>query len=209
MKILTVIHGYPPYYSAGSEVYSQVLAHGLANNHEIQIFTRHENSFLPDFYYSAVLDYLDPRVLLNLINIPLTKYRYKFINKEVDEKFRNVLEEFKPDLVHFGHLNHLSLSLPSITSELKIPSVFTLHDFWLICPRGRFIQRNSKQILELCDGQEDKKCAKQCYSGYFTGDKDLLESDLSYWESWIASRMKYTRQTINHIDHLLRHQSFC
>ena len=208
MKILKVIHGYPPYYSAGSEVYSQVLAHGLADNHEIQIFTRHENSFLPDFYYSTVLDYLDPRVLLHLINIPLTKYRYKFINKEVDERFRNVLEEFKPDLVHFGHLNHLSLSLPSITSELKIPSVFTLHDFWLICPRGRFIQRNSKQILELCDGQEDKKCSKQCYSGYFTGDKDLLESDLSYWESWIASRMKYTRQTINHIDHFIAPSKF-
>jgi len=208
MKILKVIHGYPPYYSAGSEVYSQVLAHGLADNHEIQIFTRHENSFLPDFYYSTVLDYLDPRVLLHLINIPLTKYRYKFINKEVDERFRNVLEEFKPDLVHFGHLNHLSLSLPSITSELKIPSVFTLHDFWLICPRGRFIQRNSKQILELCDGQEDKKCAKQCYSGYFTGDKDLLESDLSYWESWIASRMKYTRQIVNYIDHFIAPSKF-
>ncbi len=208
MKILKVIHGYPPYYSAGSEVYSQVLAHGLADNHEIQIFTRHENSFLPDFYYSTVLDYLDPRVLLHLINIPLTKYRYKFINKEVDERFRNVLEEFKPDLVHFGHLNHLSLSLPSITFELKIPSVFTLHDFWLICPRGRFIQRNSKQILELCDGQEDKKCSKQCYSGYFTGDKDLLESDLSYWESWIASRMKYTRQIVNYIDHFIAPSKF-
>jgi hypothetical protein len=119
MKILKVIHGYPPYYSAGSEVYSQVLAHGLADSHEIQIFTRHENSFLPDFYYSRVLDYLDPRVLLHLINIPLTKYRYKFINKEVDERFRNVLEEFKPDLVHFGHLNHLSLSLPSSNPALS------------------------------------------------------------------------------------------
>lgn len=39
MKILKVIHGYPPYYSAGSEVYSQTLAHELANNNEVQIFT--------------------------------------------------------------------------------------------------------------------------------------------------------------------------
>ena len=80
MKILKVIHGYPPYYSAGSEVYSQILAHELADNHEVQVFARDENSFLPDFHYSTVLDNSDPRILLHLINIPTTKYRYKFIN---------------------------------------------------------------------------------------------------------------------------------
>ncbi|AVP87926.1 Glycosyl transferase, group 1 / radical SAM family protein [Candidatus Phycorickettsia trachydisci] len=208
MKILKVIHGYPPYYSAGSEVYSQLLAHGLADNHEVQVFARHENSFLPDFNYSKVLDYLDPRILLHLINIPLTKYRYKFLNKEVNERFKKIIEEFKPDLVHFGHLNHLSLNLPSITSSLNIPSVYTLHDFWLICARGRFIQRNSKQILALCDGQENKKCAQQCYSGYFTGDNDLAESDLTYWENWIAGRMKYTKQVVNNIDHFIAPSDF-
>lgn len=208
MKILKVIHGYPPYYSAGSEVYSQLLAHGLADNHEIQVFARYENSFLPDFHYSQVLDYLDPRILLHLINIPLTKYRYKFLNKEVDERFKKILEEFKPDVVHFGHLNHLSLSLPSITSELNIPSIYTLHDFWLICPRGRFIQRNSKQILASCDGQENKKCAQQCYSGYFTGDSDLSELDLTYWENWIENRMKHTKQVVNHIDHFIAPSNF-
>ncbi len=74
MKILKVIHGYPPYYSAGSEVYSQTLAHELANNNEVQVFTRYENSFLPDFYYTTVLDSSDSRILLHLINIPTAKY---------------------------------------------------------------------------------------------------------------------------------------
>lgn len=208
MKILKVIHGYPPYYSAGSEVYSQILARGLADGHEVQVFARRENSFLPDFHYSTVLDYLDPRILLHLVNIPLTKYRYKFINKQVDERFRKILEEFKPDIVHFGHLNHLSLSLPSIVSQLTIPSVFTLHDFWLICPRGRFIQRNSKEILSLCDGQENRKCAEQCYSGYFTGDNGLSESDLSYWKNWIANRMKHTKAVITNIDHFIAPSKF-
>lgn len=208
MKILKVIHGYPPYYNAGSEIYSQMLAHGLSKNHEVQVFARHENNFLPDFHYSTVLDELDPRVLLHLINIPLTKYRYKFINQEVDDRFRQIIEEFKPDIVHFGHLNHLSLSLPSITSKLNIPSIFTLHDFWLMCPRGRFVQRNSKQILESCSGQENKKCANQCYSGYFTGDSDLLVDDLSYWENWIANRMKHTKEVINYIDHFIAPSNF-
>ena len=119
MKILKVIHGYPPYYSAGSEVYSQILAHELADNHEVQVFTRHENSFLPDFLYSTVLDYGDPRILLHLINIPTTKYSHKFINEEVNIRFSKIIEDFNPDLIHFGHLNHLSISLPEIASKLS------------------------------------------------------------------------------------------
>jgi hypothetical protein len=40
MKILKVIHGYPMRYNAGSEVYSQTLCHGLAERHEVHVFTR-------------------------------------------------------------------------------------------------------------------------------------------------------------------------
>jgi len=185
-----------------------MLSHELVDSHEVQVFARHENSFLPDFHYSTALDSLDPRILLHLINVPLTKYRYKFINKQIDDKFTEILKEFRPDIVHFGHLNHLSLSLPSITNKLNIPSVFTLHDFWLICPRGRFIQRNSNKILELCDKQENKKCALQCYSGYFTGDKDFSDLDLSYWEKWVDTRMKHTKKIVDYVDHFIAPSNF-
>lgn len=208
MKILKVIHGYPPYYSAGSEVYSQILAHELAGNHEVQIFARHENSFSPDFHYSTALDNNDPRILLHLINIPTTKYRYKFINEEVNVRFEKIINEFKPDLIHFGHLNHLSISLPEIASKRSIPVVFTLHDFWLMCSRGRFIQRNSKELLKLCDGQEDKKCATECYSGYFTGDLEFLNSDITYWKQWISTRMEQTKKIVNYVDHFIAPSKF-
>jgi nucleoside-diphosphate-sugar epimerase len=36
MKVLQVIHGYPMRYNAGSEVYTQTLAQGLAHHHEVQ-----------------------------------------------------------------------------------------------------------------------------------------------------------------------------
>jgi hypothetical protein len=47
MKILKVIHGYPMRYNAGSEVYSQTLCHGLAERHEVHVFTREEDAFAP------------------------------------------------------------------------------------------------------------------------------------------------------------------
>ena len=208
MKILKVIHGYPPYYSAGSEVYSQILAHELADNHEVQVFARDENSFLPDFHYCTVLDNSDPRILLHLINIPTTKYRYKFINEEVNIRFETIIDHFKPDLIHFGHLNHLSISLPEIASKQCIPVVFTLHDFWLMCPRGRFIQRNSKELLKLCDGQEDKKCTTECYRGYFTGDMEFLNSEITYWNHWVATRMNHTKKIVDYVDHFIAPSKF-
>ncbi|AWW50835.1 glycosyltransferase [Wolbachia endosymbiont of Folsomia candida] len=205
MKILKVIHGYPPYYSAGSEVYSQTLAHELANNNEVQVFTRQENVFLPDFHYSTVLDYNHNGILLHIINI---KYRNRFISEEVDTVFKNIIDDFQPDLIHFGHLNHLSLTLPEVAFKENIPTVFTLHDFWLMCPRGRFIQRNSEDLLQLCDGQEDQKCATQCYKGYFTGDKECINSDLNYWTQWISTRMKHSREVIDYIDHFIAPSKF-
>ncbi|MFW0020112.1 glycosyltransferase [Rickettsia conorii] len=208
MKILTVIHGYPPYYRAGSEVYSQTLARKLSDNHEIQVFARHENSFLPSFHYSTVLDYGDPRILLHLINIPITKYHYKFINEEVNIRFEKIIDDFKPDLIHFGHLNHLSISLPAIATKRGIPTVYTLHDFWLMCPRGRFVQRNSEELLKLCDGQEDKKCATECYKGYFTGDEGLLNAEIAYWQQWVSTRMKQTKKIVEYVDHFIAPSKF-
>ena len=50
MKILKVIHGYPPEYNAGSEIYSQTLCESMADSgHEVLVFTRHENIFQPDY----------------------------------------------------------------------------------------------------------------------------------------------------------------
>ena len=49
LKILQVIHGYPMRYNAGSEVYTQGLAQALAERHEVHVFTRQENAFLPEY----------------------------------------------------------------------------------------------------------------------------------------------------------------
>ena len=35
-------------YNAGSEVYIQSLAHVLAERHEVHVYTRQENAFLPE-----------------------------------------------------------------------------------------------------------------------------------------------------------------
>ena len=49
MHILKIIHGYPPNYNAGSEVYSQSICNELSKNNVISVFTREENPYTKDF----------------------------------------------------------------------------------------------------------------------------------------------------------------
>ena len=109
MKILKVIHGYPMRYNAGSEVYSQTLCQGLADRHEVVVFTREEDAFAPDFHLRSEADADDPRVRVYVVNNPRLKDRYRA--EGIDQRFAEVLEREAPDIVHVGHLNHLSTSL--------------------------------------------------------------------------------------------------
>lgn len=203
MKILKVIHGYPMRYNAGSEVYSQMLCQGLANRHEVHVFTRQENPFLPDYTMQTETDKDDPRIKLHIINLLSDRHRYRYRHSSLDEKFAELLDQLKPDIVHIGHLNHLSTSLVFEINQRNIPIIFTLHDYWLMCPRGQFMQRNSQPLWAACEGQEDRKCAIKCYAGCTSGAPDEWEYDISYWQNWVTRRMQHTQELVKYIDYFI------
>lgn len=206
MRILKIIHGYPPIYNAGSEVYSQILCQGLAQNHEVYVITREENPFKEDFSCTINQDTNEPSVTLYKINIPSEKYRYRYQHYQVDNQVELLLDRVKPDLVHIGHLNHLSTSLIEVIAKKNIPIIYTLHDYWLMCPRGQFIQRNSyisSNLWSLCNGQEDKKCAQYCYAGYFSGNHNEHNIDSAYWANWIKRRMHHIRKMVQYIKYFI------
>ncbi|MCY4652645.1 MAG: glycosyltransferase, partial [Dehalococcoidia bacterium] len=109
MKILQVIHGYPMRYNAGSEVYTQGLAQALAGRHEVHVFTRQENAFLPEYSMTEETDPSDSRISLHVINMARAGDGYS--HSAVDEAFSALLDRLQPEVVHIGHLNHLSTSL--------------------------------------------------------------------------------------------------
>jgi glycosyltransferase involved in cell wall biosynthesis/MoaA/NifB/PqqE/SkfB family radical SAM enzyme len=201
MKILKVIHGYPMRYNAGSEVYSQTLCHGLAERHEVHVFTREEDPFAPDFQVQTTSDADDPRITLHVVNNPRLKDRYRATG--IDQRFAEVLDLVEPDLVHVGHLNHLSTSLLREASLRKLPIIYTLHDYWLMCPRGQFMQmfpEDPDNLWAACDGQEDRKCAERCYSRYFSGAAEEQEADINYWTDWVKRRMQHVRDMTQLVD---------
>lgn len=201
MKILKVIHGYPMRYNAGSEVYSQTLCQGLAERHEVHVFTREEDSFAPDYRLRTERDPDDPRIVLHLCNNPRNKDRYRAAG--IDQRFAEVLGRVEPDIVHVGHLNHLSTSLLKEAARRNIPIVYTLHDYWVMCPRGQFMQmfpKDPDNLWAACDGQQDRKCAERCYSRYYSGAMDEHEADVAYWTDWVARRMRHLREMAELVD---------
>ena len=188
-------------YNAGSEVYTQGLAQALAERHEVHIFTRQENAFHPEYTTQRETDPSDSRITLHIVNMARARDGYR--HDAVDSLFAKLLDKVHPDIVHIGHLNHLSTSLAFPARERRVPIVFTLHDYWLMCPRGQFIQmypQDPSDVWALCDGQEDRKCAVRCYVRYFSGNGDEYERDAAYWTGWVGRRMGHVREVCDAVD---------
>lgn len=155
MNILKVIHGFPPDYMAGSEVYSYHLVKALSPLvNKINVFTGVENEFDPEY---TVYDELYDEIQIQRINKFRRDYTYqeKFQDSHIDIAFKNYVERVQPDIVHFGHLAHLSTNLLKIVAEeYKLPIVFTIHDFWLFCIKGQLINQEGQR----CSGQSAEKC---------------------------------------------------
>ncbi len=201
MRVLQVIHGYPMRYNAGSEVYTQGLAQALAERHEVHVFTRQENGFLQEYATHEETDQSDPRITLHVVNMARARDGYR--HAAVDGAFAGLLDKVRPEVVHIGHLNHLSTSLVFEARERQIPVVFTLHDYWLMCPRGQFIQmypKDPSNVWAVCDGQDDRKCAVRCYVRYFSGDEEEYETDAAHWTGWVGRRMAHVRDVCDAVD---------
>ena len=199
MKVLLVIHGYPPRYNAGSEVYTQTLAHGLRDQGiDVSVFAREEDPFSPDYRLRNESDPMWEDIPVFLVNHARSNARFR--NEEIDRIFGELLEEIKPDVVHFGHLNHLSTGLIDVAKDHGVRIVFTLHDFWLMCPRGQFLQwgLTGNEPWRLCKGQEDRKCAEHCFNRFVTG----LDEDhgVEYWTGWVRDRMGHIRKMCSLVD---------
>ena len=199
-KIVQVIHGYPPRYNAGSEVYTQSLCRTLAARNEIHVFTREEDPFRDDYAVREEHDGADTRVRLHVVNVPRSRDRYRHAG--VDRRFAELLDRVDPDVVHVGHLNHLSTSLLREAALREIPVVYTLHDFWIMCPRGQFMQMQPTdgELWAACDGQSHEKCARRCYSRYFSGASEELDEDVSHWRRWVERRMRHVREMAELVD---------
>jgi len=140
MKILQIVHRAPPHEIGGTEQYTLAMSRALAaRGHECLILS------------GSDLTFPDPVLILGEHeSLSITRYasslppRYRgqwtqTYDPEADALIRRFLTMVRPDLVHVHHWMRLTSNLTALSTEMGIPTVVTLHDLWISCPRGNRI----------------------------------------------------------------------
>jgi glycosyltransferase involved in cell wall biosynthesis len=188
MKVLMVVHQFPPQYMTGTELYAMDLALNLvAAGHSVSILSAAAHwGHHPDYhewteaYRGLDVHYVQATRPL-FPNRVLAEYYRPFLAKRLVE----LLERERFDVVHFFHFLHLGVSLVEETWARGVPCVVNLMDFWTICPRITLL----KPSHEICGGPDSIPECLRCmrdveWSGYdmlgvAIDDGILTEADLS------------------------------
>jgi glycosyltransferase involved in cell wall biosynthesis len=162
MKILLVGYGWPPKQAGGAIIYTKSLAQELVGRgHSVSYFYSGAQNLIPFAYIEKKTE--EQIFLIQLINSPNfydTHYNYpesELKNRIIENKFRKVLEDIQPDVVHFQNFPGLTPSLVKIAKDSGVSVALTLHNFIAICPTGELFDYNK---MEICDFN---KCMAQCY----------------------------------------------
>lgn len=143
MRILFVIHDFLPRYIGGTEIYTFYLAKEFQNKgHEVRLFFR---DYKPDYVFERQGTYDGlPFISASYPSRTYFSYAPARYAKEIVRSFSNLLDKFQPDIIHIQHLLGLTPDIVKIAKRRKIPIVFTLHDYWLICNQIRMFNKKKK-----------------------------------------------------------------
>ncbi|MFT4710808.1 MAG: glycosyltransferase involved in cell wall biosynthesis [Planctomycetota bacterium] len=133
MKVLLVSHDFLPSHPAGVEIYTYQFGKALqARGHDVQVFTT-EKDIGRENLSVEVRDEggLPVHELFN--NLYYNDFVETYDYPAAARSFGVLLDDFKPDVVHFMHLMYLSVACVEEVNKRKIPVYYTLHDYWLQC----------------------------------------------------------------------------
>lgn len=114
-----------------------------------------------------------------------------FGSAETKRKFKKLLDDFKPDVVHLNNIHtQLSPILAELARKRGIKVVWTLHDYKLLCPRYDCL-RNGKTVCEECFEDKHKVLEYKCMKN------SKVASILAYREAvaWPRERLEKCTDT--------------
>ncbi|MBL7130475.1 MAG: glycosyltransferase family 4 protein [Candidatus Omnitrophica bacterium] len=223
MRILQVVHGFPPHNMAGAEIYTYNLSKELSKRNEVFVFYRISDLKKREYELdSNNSNGLEIFTLNNTFRF-CDSFEKFYKNDDITKQFADILDRMKPDIVHIQHLIFLSTTIINEVKRRKIPIVFTLHDYWLICPQWHFLREdfticdnnNVSQCIDCLDYQLNiKKTPKRIYltfrnilpdflirfskNIYFSWARDTLDCKNAHER--IEARLKHIKEICQMID---------
>ena len=168
MRILQVVHGFPPQEWAGTELATFHLSQALhARGHQVTVLTRTADPTAAEF--SIREETVDGLEVVRVVNnyTKTSTFRLLYDSPFFDAPFRRLLDRLHPEVVHFQHLQHLSVSLLPLATALGYPTMLSLHDFFFPCHRIHLIDAAG----QLCPGPERGERCVSCLQEFATPEE--------------------------------------
>jgi glycosyltransferase involved in cell wall biosynthesis len=156
MRILHVIHQYPPDHVGGSEHYTQGLAtaQARAGHAAAVIYPRHGQSGLKSEVREGVRVYSAGAGARSRLDV----FRTVYGSSDLQAQFERAVAEFEPDVLHIQHLMGWPLSIVDRAKRMGLRCVLTLHDYWPLCGNAQMLTNYDRTV---CDGPRLwLKCAR-------------------------------------------------
>jgi len=122
------------------------------HGHEVVPFAmKHPLNFKSEYsrYWPSYIDYQN-ELKAGRIKNALKVFSRAIYSFEAKKCISRILDDEKPDIVHIHNiLHHITPSILGVIKKRKIPIVWTLHDYAIICPNTSFVTEEGK-VCEAC-----------------------------------------------------------
>ena len=155
MRILLTVHQFFPQFAAGTEVLAYSVARELMKRgHVVHVLAgfpdsaklKDEDRF-DEYDFEGIHVYRFHHAYTPMGG-QVSKIEIGYDNFLAAEYFDRILVSFRPNLIHFFHLNRLGTGLIERAVQAEIPRFMTPTDFWTICPRSQLLLGDGS----LCSG---------------------------------------------------------
>ncbi len=168
LRVLLVTHGLPPESVGGVEQHVDGLARALTEaGHDVRVWAKTGRAGPPQGTTIDDAPGTAPYAVTRFV------YRYEGLGgldalyavPSLDRAFAEFLDAHAPfDVAHVHHLTGVSTGVVDVLRARRVPVVLSLHDYWLMCPRGQMWHREGR----VCDTVEPARCA-DCLRPTFGG----------------------------------------
>ncbi|HUT75572.1 MAG TPA: glycosyltransferase [Armatimonadota bacterium] len=162
MRILILVHAFPPEMQAGAELATFHLARRLRARHEVVV--AYVSNVARDHDHITTGTYADvPVIRLHSRPRPERAMAMGLVHPALEHLLLEAVRAFRPEVVHVQHAIRSSANVLFRLKAAGLPVVLTLHDFWFLCPRINLFRPDGS----LCAGpQGGKACVPAgCYPG--------------------------------------------
>jgi len=170
MRVVYVVHEFPPDYVGGTGVAVLQVAKGMvAEGHKVWVLTpqQWDNDNFPSIgFFDERVNGLSVRRLIFNPELSANPILYEYYNPILSVYAKDFLREICPDIIHIYHLLHLSSSIIDAAKELGIPVILTLVDFWFFCPRWNRLKSDGSLCIRGSSWRDCIYCLRKENNSY-------------------------------------------